>query len=163
MILMKPIPVMAPILRWSMVAASVTLLSSCFYDPYDSYGEGPYGPRRPQYDRDGGRGYDERYDAGREAQARGEDYGADAGARFGDGGTARRDEYSSPATRSGGSSSGGSSSGADTKPTYPVAEKTSNPNRVISPYAPYNVVDVEGFRSGQLARDPANKKIFRVP
>lgn len=46
---------------------------------------------------------------------------------------------------------------------YPTAQPTANPNEVISPYAPYNVIDVEGFRSGQLARDPSNKQIFRVP
>jgi hypothetical protein len=44
-----------------------------------------------------------------------------------------------------------------------VAERTDNPNRVLSPYAPYNVIDVEGFRSGQLAKDPSNGKIFRIP
>lgn len=47
--------------------------------------------------------------------------------------------------------------------TYPTAEKTSNPDQVLSPYPPYNVIDVAGFRSGQLARDPSNQKIFRVP
>lgn len=47
---------------------------------------------------------------------------------------------------------------------YPYAERTSNPNRVISPYGPdYNVIDVSGFKSGQLAKDPSNGKIFRVP
>jgi hypothetical protein len=46
---------------------------------------------------------------------------------------------------------------------YPTAERTANPNQVISPYAPYNVIDVEGFRAGQLAKDPSNGKIFRVP
>ncbi len=46
---------------------------------------------------------------------------------------------------------------------YPLAERTDNPNRVLSPFAPYNVIDVEGFRSGQLAKDPSNGKIFRVP
>ncbi|MES2982939.1 MAG: hypothetical protein V4727_11545 [Verrucomicrobiota bacterium] len=46
---------------------------------------------------------------------------------------------------------------------YPVAERTSNPNHVISPYAPYNVINVEGFRSGQLAKDPSNQKVFRIP
>jgi len=50
-----------------------------------------------------------------------------------------------------------------TRDEYPVAEKTDNPNQVLSPYAPYNVIDVEGFRSGQLAEDPSNGKIFRVP
>jgi hypothetical protein len=46
---------------------------------------------------------------------------------------------------------------------YPVAERTDNPNRVLSPYAPFNVIDVQGFRSGQLAKDPSNGKIFRIP
>ena len=46
---------------------------------------------------------------------------------------------------------------------YPVAERTDNLNQVLSPYSPYNVIDVEGIRSGQLAKDPSNGKIFRVP
>jgi hypothetical protein len=46
---------------------------------------------------------------------------------------------------------------------YPTARKTANPNEVTSPYDPYNVIDVEGFHPGQLARDPSNQKIFRVP
>ena len=46
---------------------------------------------------------------------------------------------------------------------YPVAERTEKPGMVISPYAPYNVIDVEGFQSGALAKDPSNGKIFRVP
>jgi hypothetical protein len=49
------------------------------------------------------------------------------------------------------------------RPAYPEAKRTANPNQVISPYAPYNVIDVEGFKSGQLAKDPSNGKIFRVP
>ena len=46
---------------------------------------------------------------------------------------------------------------------YPTATKTANPNQVLSPYEPFNVIDVEGFKSGQLARDPSNQKIFRIP
>jgi len=46
---------------------------------------------------------------------------------------------------------------------YPTAERTANPNEVLSPYEPYNVIDVAGFKSGQLARDPSNQKIFRIP
>jgi hypothetical protein len=46
---------------------------------------------------------------------------------------------------------------------YPVAKATDSPDRVISPYEPYNVIDVSGFHSGQLARDPSNRKIFRIP
>ncbi len=46
---------------------------------------------------------------------------------------------------------------------YPTAERTANPDQVLSPFEPYNVIDVAGFRSGQLARDPSNNKIFRIP
>jgi hypothetical protein len=46
---------------------------------------------------------------------------------------------------------------------YPTAERTTNPNEVLSPYEPHHVIDIEGFSSGQLARDPSNQKIFRVP
>lgn len=49
---------------------------------------------------------------------------------------------------------------------YPTAKPTANPTEVISPYEPYNVIDISGpppFKSGQLARDPSNQKIFRVP
>ncbi len=46
---------------------------------------------------------------------------------------------------------------------YPTARRTENPNEVISPYEPFNVIDVSDFTSGQLARDPHNQKIFRVP
>lgn len=52
---------------------------------------------------------------------------------------------------------------AKPKPEYPVAEATEKPGRVLSPYPPYNVIDVEGFKSGALAKDPSNGKIFRVP
>ncbi|MEO0446450.1 MAG: hypothetical protein AAF191_10295, partial [Verrucomicrobiota bacterium] len=30
-------------------------------------------------------------------------------------------------------------------------------------YSPYNVVDVRGFRSGELAIDPTTNKVFRIP
>lgn len=46
---------------------------------------------------------------------------------------------------------------------YPTARRTENPNEVISPYEPFNLIDVSDFTSGQLARDPHNQKIFRVP
>lgn len=49
------------------------------------------------------------------------------------------------------------------RPSYPVARTTGQPGRVLSPYPPYNVIDVEGFQSGALAKDPSNGKIFRVP
>jgi hypothetical protein len=46
---------------------------------------------------------------------------------------------------------------------YPWARLTGKPNQVISPYEPYHTIDVSGFSAGQLARDPSNRKIFRVP
>lgn len=49
---------------------------------------------------------------------------------------------------------------------YPTATRTANPDRVLSPYEPYNVIDISGpprIESGQLAKDPSNLKIFRVP
>jgi hypothetical protein len=46
---------------------------------------------------------------------------------------------------------------------YPTAQRTANPDQVLSPYEPFNVIDVAGFKSGQLARDPSNQKIFRIP
>jgi len=46
---------------------------------------------------------------------------------------------------------------------FPTATRTEKPDQVLSPYEPYNVIDVGGFKSGQLARDPSNQKIFRVP
>jgi hypothetical protein len=46
---------------------------------------------------------------------------------------------------------------------YPTATRTADPNQVLSPYEPFNVIDVTGFKAGQLARDPSNQKIFRVP
>jgi hypothetical protein len=49
------------------------------------------------------------------------------------------------------------------KPGYPLARRTSNPNEVESPYPPNHRINVEGFRSGQLAKDPKNGKIFQVP
>ena len=46
---------------------------------------------------------------------------------------------------------------------YPTATRTANPDQVLSPYEPFNVIDVAGFASGKLVRDPSNQKIFRVP
>lgn len=48
---------------------------------------------------------------------------------------------------------------------YPTARRTENPDQVISPYEPFNVIDISNPRiePGKLARDPSNGKIFRVP
>ena len=46
---------------------------------------------------------------------------------------------------------------------YPTATWTEVPNQVRSPYPPHGKIDVTGFRSGQLAKDPKTGRIFRVP
>ncbi len=46
---------------------------------------------------------------------------------------------------------------------YPTARATEKQDEVISPFEPYNTINVEGYKSGQLVRDPHNKQIFRVP
>lgn len=58
----------------------------------------------------------------------------------------------------------GDPSTSPTRPgEYPTAKATTNSNEVVSPYEPYKVINVEGYKSGELVRDPHNKKIFRVP
>lgn len=49
------------------------------------------------------------------------------------------------------------------KTEVPLGTRTSNPNRVKSPYAPHNELDVTGLKSGSLARDPTTGKVFRLP
>ncbi|MDB6077527.1 MAG: hypothetical protein JWO82_1274 [Akkermansiaceae bacterium] len=49
------------------------------------------------------------------------------------------------------------------RPTYPTAQTTDKPGNVISPYPPYNVIDVSEIKSGHLAKDPSTGKTFRVP
>lgn len=43
---------------------------------------------------------------------------------------------------------------------YPLATPIQGTrDQVISPYKPYNVIEVKGFRTGQLARDPSTAPI----
>lgn len=80
-----------------------------------------------------------------------------------------------------------SSSGAGTVPAPEVAELSKipvarpdpkgNPNMVISPYRPYNLIDVTGYKKGDIAGDPSTaqkdpktgkiiestSKYFRIP
>lgn len=46
---------------------------------------------------------------------------------------------------------------------YPTAQRTTTPGEVLSPYPPNNRIDVSGFRSGQMVKDPNTGQIFRVP
>ena len=51
-----------------------------------------------------------------------------------------------------------------TRPNYPFAKRTQNPNIVISPYPPYNSIDISGLdRNDTLAKDTSAGKIFRIP
>lgn len=47
--------------------------------------------------------------------------------------------------------------------SFIVGKKGSKPGRVVSPYAPYNELDVTGLPSGSLALDPTTQKVFQVP
>lgn len=49
------------------------------------------------------------------------------------------------------------------KPDYPTATATKDPGLVLSPYPPYDPLDVKGMAPGSLAKDPATGQVFRVP
>jgi hypothetical protein len=51
----------------------------------------------------------------------------------------------------------------DSGDTYPYAEPTSNPNIVISPFAPNYMVDVSGIPPGAKVKDPVSGQIFLRP
>ena len=58
----------------------------------------------------------------------------------------------------------------ETKPSTPAdgtfptgTASKANPGSVVSPYPPFNELDVGGLPSGSLAVDPTTKKVFRVP
>jgi hypothetical protein len=44
-----------------------------------------------------------------------------------------------------------------------VGKKTTSPGRVVSPYPPYQELDVTGLSSGSLALDPTTDKVFQIP
>lgn len=46
---------------------------------------------------------------------------------------------------------------------FPKASKTKKEGVVLSPYPPYDLLDVNGLDSGSLAKDPKTGQIFRVP
>ncbi|MEM8952518.1 MAG: YMGG-like glycine zipper-containing protein [Verrucomicrobiota bacterium] len=48
-------------------------------------------------------------------------------------------------------------------PEYPTARPASERNRVFSPHPPHNLINTEGFQSGDLAIDPTTNKVFRIP
>lgn len=70
--------------------------------------------------------------------------------------TVEKSQADVPTTSS--SSSAGSSANS-----FMIGKKTSKPGRVVSPYAPYNELDITGLPSGSLALDPTTQKVFQVP
>lgn len=51
----------------------------------------------------------------------------------------------------------------DYQDRYPVAERTNRPGMVISPYPPYNRIDVRGIPRGAEVEDPSTGKVFINP
>lgn len=91
--------------------------------------------------------------------------GAAIGAAAGTGAAALQEEHNRNQTANQGGEQQAPPAPPAPAPTqdYPSATKTDNPNLVVSPFKPHNVIDVQGFQSGQLARDPSNDQIFRIP
>jgi hypothetical protein len=52
---------------------------------------------------------------------------------------------------------------ASSEGQFLVGKKTSSPGRVVSPYPPYQELDVTGLSSGSLALDPTTDKVFQIP
>ncbi len=46
---------------------------------------------------------------------------------------------------------------------YPLARATSTPGYVVSPYAPYNTIDVRGMPRGAVVIDPSTNQRFVIP
>jgi hypothetical protein len=46
---------------------------------------------------------------------------------------------------------------------YPYAQSTSNPDIVVSPFAPNALIDVSGIPSGAKVRDPVSEEVFLRP
>jgi hypothetical protein len=49
------------------------------------------------------------------------------------------------------------------KIVYPEAKRSKRPGFHFSPYEPYELLDTRGIDTGELAKDPGNGKIFRIP
>jgi hypothetical protein len=56
-----------------------------------------------------------------------------------------------------------SSTGKAKSGSFLIGQKTNKPGRVVSPYAPYNELDITGLPAGSLALDPTTQKVFQVP
>ena len=94
--------------------------------------------------------------------------GAAIGAAAGTGAAALKEESD---RRKGSYNSGGDQAAAPAAAEkHPKGHKTQNPNHVISPYKPHNLIDIsknpktgQPFQSGDLVKDPSNGAIFQLP
>jgi hypothetical protein len=79
--------------------------------------------------------------------------------------TAEKDSSPSSTTARDNSSSGSANKGvgAAGSGSFLKGKRTNKAGRVISPYAPYQELDVTGLSSGSLALDPTTQKVFEVP
>ncbi len=71
-----------------------------------------------------------------------------------------------PPATSGGSSATKEPPASTSSPSssqFLVGKKTAVPGRVVSPYPPYQELDVTGLASGSLALDPTTDKVFEIP
>ncbi|MEN3941369.1 hypothetical protein WJU23_08760 [Prosthecobacter sp. SYSU 5D2] len=68
-----------------------------------------------------------------------------------------------PSTSSSSSSKPSTGSTAGNNGAFLKGKRASKEGRVISPYPPYQELDVTGLSSGSLALDPTTQKVFEVP
>ncbi len=72
--------------------------------------------------------------------------------------------FTSPApSTTNGPKDNGPPSAAASAGQFMVGKKTAVPGRVVSPYPPYQELDVTGLASGSLALDPTTDKVFEIP
>lgn len=139
------------------IALGALLLPSCIDPPPPPYG--PNGQRGPGFLPPPGRG--DGYVGPQRPDPYGNPYAPEGGDPYAQGPQASGQGYGPPPQAP--------DRTVDPQPTapkrtdYPTATKTAKPNQVLSPYAPYNVIDVSGIQSGKLAKDPSTGEIFRVP
>lgn len=72
-------------------------------------------------------------------------------------------EEKNKAAESGKSSEKPGNEGEAKSGSFMVGKKGSKPGRVVSPYPPYNELDITGLPAGSLALDPTTQKVFQVP
>ncbi len=56
---------------------------------------------------------------------------------------------------------GASAPAAESNISVPIGhpDPQNRPNMVVSPYRPYNIIDVKGYKSGEIVGDPSTAKV----